>query len=290
VLVGGVMVVVIAPMSWVMQRDGGDTLRLLLGALATPVVLALPVGAAFSKPTFWSEDLAVPAFVAVRPLSEDDLVATRVKVAAASVALSWLVLLTFVAVWLSLWANLDSLSQLAIQLWAFHGRSVTAVYGIAALVVVVGMLLTWRFMVSRLWSGLSGMRSMFVGSIISIVVLVIASMVFDAGRLPGWLLRDSARFAPLAWVAAVAVIAKYWIAAYAWRGVSPHCSRVYLLIWLAGTASFLGLGAVVWGIARIYLPLDVDRLRSLVILLALLAVPIARVGLAPSSLATNRHR
>ena len=290
VLVGGVVVVVIAPMSWVMQRDGGDTLRLLLGALATPVVLALPVGAAFSKPTFWSEDLAVPAFVAVRPLGEDDLVATKVKVAAASVALSWLVLLTFVAVWLSLWANLDSLSQLAIQLWAFHGRSVTAVYGIAALVVVVGMLLTWRFLVSRLWSGLSGIRPMFVGSVISIVVLLIAGMVFDAGRLPGWLLRDPARFAPLAWIAAAAVIAKYWIAAYAWRGVSPHYSRVYLLIWLAGTASFLGLGAVVWGIARIYLPLDVDRLRSLVILLALLAVPIARVGLAPSSLARNRHR
>ena len=290
VLVAGVVVVVIAPMSWVMRRDGGDTMRLLLAALATPVVLAFPVGAAFSKPTFWSEDLAVPAFVAVRPMSADDLVATKVTVAAASVALSWLLLLLFVAAWLSLWANLESLSRLAIQVWAFHGRSVAAVYGFGALVVIGGMLLTWRFTVSRLWSGLSGLRPLFAGSVILIVVLTIASMVFDAGRLPGWLLRDPARVAPLAWVATVAVIAKYWIAAYAWRGVSSRYVRAYLLIWLAGTASFLALGLVIWGIAKIYLPLDVDRLRSLVILLALLAVPIARIGLAPSSLTRNRHR
>ena len=62
-------------------------------SLAAPVVLAVPVGMAFSKPTFWSEDLAVPAFVAVRPLSSEDLVATKVKVAAASAVLSWVVVL-----------------------------------------------------------------------------------------------------------------------------------------------------------------------------------------------------
>lgn len=289
-LVLGVVVVVIAPMSWLMRGDADDTLKLLLGALATPVVLAIPVGAAFSKPTFWSEDLAVPAFVAVRPLSVDDLVAAKVKVAAASVGLSWLVLLSFVTAWLSLWGNLDSLSRLAIQVWAFHGRSGAGAYGIAVLVVIAGMLLTWRFMVSRLWSGLSGRRPLFVASVTSLVVVAIAYMVTDAGRLPGWLLRDPARVVPLAWIAAVAVIAKYWIAAYAWRGVSPRYLRVYVLVWLAGTASFLALGLVVWGIVRIYLPLDVGRLRSVVILLALLAVPLARVGLAPSSLARNRHQ
>jgi len=289
-LVGGVVLVVIAPMSWLMRSQAGATLQLLLGALATPVILAIPVGAGFSRPTFWSEDLAVPAFVAVRPLSADDLVATKVKVATASVALAWLVLLSFVVVWLPLWANLDSLSRLAIQVWAFHGRSVVAVSGIASLVVIAGMLLTWRFMVSRLWSGLSGDRMLFIASVMSFVVMGIGSLLFDASRLPGWLLDDPARLAPVAWIAAVAVVAKYWIAAYAWRGVPPRYLRVYLLIWLAGTASFLALGIVVWGIVRIYLPLDVDRARSVVILLALLAVPLARVGLAPSSLTRNRHR
>jgi hypothetical protein len=41
---------------------------------------------------------------------------------------------------------------------------------------------------------------------------------------------------------------------------------------------------------RTYVPIDVDRLRSVVILLALMVVPLARVGLAPSWLARNRHR
>ena len=290
VLVAGVVVLVIAPMSWLMRRDGGDTMRLLLGALATPVVLALPVGAAFSKPRFWSEDLAVPAFVAVRPLSADDLVATKVKVAAASVVLSWLVLLSFVAAWMSLWANLESLSRLAIQLWAFHGRSAAAVYGIAALVVIAGMLLTWRFMVSRLWSGLSGRRPLFMGSVASIAVVAIAGIAFDAGQLPGWLLDDPARLAPILWIAAAALIAKHWTAAYAWRGVTTRYLRAYFIIWLAGTTALLTLGMVAWGIVRIYLPLDGDRLRSAVILLALMAVPLARVGLATSGLARNRHR
>jgi hypothetical protein len=289
-LVGGVMCLVIMPISWLVRSDAAFTSYLLLVALGSPVVLAVPVGIAFCKPAFWSEDLAVPPFVAIRPLSSQDLVAIKVSVAAVSALLSWVAVFASLAVWLSSWANLDSVSVLAIQLWAFHGHSVAAVYGIGILVVLAGMFLTWRFLVSRLWSGLSGRRPMFVGSVVSMVVLVIAGLVFDAGRLPGWLLRDPVRLAPVAWIAAAAVVAKYWIAAYAWRGMSPRYLRVYLLIWFAGTASFLGLGILVWGIVRIYLPLDVDRARSVVILVALIAMPLARVGLAPFWLARNRHR
>ena len=122
------------------------------------------------------------------------------------------------------------------------------------------------------------------------VVIVIAHFLFDGSRLPGWLLDDPARLAPIAWIAAVAVIAKHWIAAYAWRDVAPRYLHAYLLIWLAGTTALLTLGIVLWGILRIYVPLDVDRLRSVVILLALMAVPLARVCLAPSWLERNRHR
>ena len=282
--------VLILPMSWRMRGDAGDTFRLLLMTLASPIGLAIPVGMAFSKSTFWSENLAVPAFLAVLPLSSEDLVAIKMRVAAASAVLSWLVMLVFVTVWLSSWGNLDNVSRLAIQVWAFHGQSIAAVYGMAVLVTIAGMFLTWRLLVSRLWSGLSGIRPLFVVSVISIPILVTAGLALDADRLPRWLLDDPARFASIAWIAAVAVIAKYWLAAYAWRAVPARYLRSYLLIWLVGTASFLALGIAVWGIMRIYLPLDVDRFLSIVILLALLAVPLARVGLAPAALSWNRHR
>jgi hypothetical protein len=197
------------------------------------------------------------------------------------------VVLVFLAVWLSSWANLDRVSRLATKL--FQGQSAGAVYGIAVLVPVAGMFLTWRSLVSHLWSGLSGMRPLFITSVVSLVALV-TSAVLDAGRFPNWLLRDPARVASVIWIIVAAVIAKCVIAVYAWRGMSPRYQRMYLLVWFAGTASLVALGVVVWGMLRMYPPFDVDGLRSAVILLAVLAVPLARLGLAPSSLARNRHR
>jgi hypothetical protein len=98
------------------------------------------------------------------------------------------------------------------------------------------------------------------------------------------------RLATIVWIAAFGVVAKHLMAAYAWRAVAPGYLRGYLLIWAAGTTSFLTLGIVAWGLLRTYLPLDGDRLLGLMLLLALMAVPLARVGLATSGLARNRHR
>ena len=95
VLVGGVLVAVVAPLSWFSRADASGSLRLLLGTLATPIMLAIPVGMAFARPTFWSEDLSVPAFVAIRPLTDEQIVAIKMKVAAASVAISWLLVRLF---------------------------------------------------------------------------------------------------------------------------------------------------------------------------------------------------
>jgi hypothetical protein len=290
ILVGGMIVIILGPLSWLMRDRAADTFRLLLGTLATPVVLAIPVGLAFARPTFWSEDLTVPEFVAVRPLTDEDIIAIKVKVAMASAVVSWLLVLSFIGIWLPLWANLDSVSRFAIQLWAFHGHSVAAVYGLAALIVIAGMLLTWRFLVSRLWSGMSGRRALLIASAMSVVIVVIAGLAFDADRLPGWLLEDPARMAAVVWIASIAVTVKYWLAAYSWRRVSARYARQYLLLWGAGTMCLLILAVLLWRVVRIYVALDSFRFQSLMILISLLAVPLARVGLAPSSLGRNRHR
>jgi hypothetical protein len=123
-----------------------------------------------------------------------------------------------------------------------------------------------------------------------VVVFVIACMVFGADRLPGWVLDDTARMGPFVWAAALAVIAKYWLAAHAWRGTLPPLVRRYLAAWIVGTTASLALGMILWRVARIYVALDSARFQSLLILLSLLAVPLARVGLAPGFLERNRHR
>jgi hypothetical protein len=289
-LVGGVLVAVIAPFSWFSRGDASGSLRLLLGTLATPIMLAIPVGMAFARPTFWSEDLSVPAFVAIRPLTEEQIVAIKMKVAAASVAISWLLVVCFVGVWFFLWANVGAVSQLAIQWWAFHEHSRVSVYGTLALIVVAGVVLTWRFLVSRLWSGLSGSRPLFMASVMSAVVVVIAGMVFGGDRLPGWVLDDPARMAGVVWLLSLAVVAKCWLAAYSWRRVSARHLRQYLLVWGVAIACLLTLTMLLGGVVRIYVAVDTHRFQGFMMLVALLAVPLGRVGLAPSSLARNRHR
>ena len=289
-LVGGVLVAVVLPFSWSSRGDASSSLRLLLGTLATPVMLAIPVGMAFARPTFWSEDLSVPGFVAIRPLTNEQMVAVRMKVAATSAAIAWLLVISFVVVWLSLWANLDAASQLAISWWAFHERSVSSVYGTVALMLAAGMTLTWRFLVSRLWSGLSGSRPLFSASVMSAVLVVIAGLVFAADRLPGWVLGDPMRMAGLVRLMSIAVVTKCLLAAYSWRQVSAHHLRQYVLAWGAATTCLLALTMVLWDVVRIYVALDIFRFQGFMILVALLAVPLGRVGLIPSSLARNRHR
>jgi hypothetical protein len=289
-LVGGALAIVVAPLSWLARGDPGDTLRLLVATLALPVLLAIPVGLAFSRPALWSHDLSIPSFVAVRPLGADEMVAVKVAVAGLATAISWLLGLIFVGAWLSSWANVEHLSRLAIQIWAFHGQSQLAVYGLAALIVAAFMLLTWRFMVSGLWIGLAGSRVLFNASVVLLMVVAGVCVAFDASRLPGWTLEHPDRLVPFAWLAAVAVVAKYWLAAWSWRDVAAPLVRRYMLIWLAGTVCFVTLTVAVWGIVRIYLPLDIYRLHSLLVLVALLIVPLGRLGLAPSVLAANRHR
>jgi hypothetical protein len=52
----------------------------------------------------------------------------------------------------------------------------------------------------------------------------------------------------------------------------------------------LSLGLVVWGIARLQVAVDTEQARSLIVLLALLGMPLARIGRAPQSWTGNRHR
>src|SRR5207244_11144116 len=107
----GVIIFGIVPLYWyVPDESGANTLRILLVTLAMPIVFSAPVGKAFSKPDFWARDLTIPPAIAVKPLSASDLLMIKMKVAAASAAISWLVVLLFLSLWLSLWANPSALS------------------------------------------------------------------------------------------------------------------------------------------------------------------------------------
>jgi hypothetical protein len=289
-LVAAVLLVLVAPLSWFVREDMRQTALVMLSALGTPILLAIPLGISSAKPTFWSNDLALPAFVAVRPLATTELVAAKVRAAVMSAAVSWLIVVGFLCVWLTGWANLDPFSAVVMQWWAFHGGSSYAVYGAAALIVLVGALTTCRFLLTSLWSSLSGKRPLYIASAAVPLVVAIACAVFDVTRLPGWLFGDPEHMLPFVWGAALLVMAKYWLAAFTWRRIASRDLWRYLALWAAGTAGFAALAIVVWNVLRVFLPADTYRLQSLLVLLALLAVPLARVGGAAAFLADNRHR
>jgi hypothetical protein len=92
------------------------------------------------------------------------------------------------------------------------------------------------------------------------------------------------------WIAAAAVVIKFWVAAFSWRNIKGEYVRRYLPIWIGCTACGIALAMLIGDLLGSALPADSYRVRNLLILLSLQFTPIARLGLAPAFLDKNRHR
>jgi hypothetical protein len=283
------LVVIIAPFAWFNRDDPRYTMYVLVRVLAIPIVLAFAIGKGFIKPEFWSPNLSLAPFLAVRPLPAGEFVVSKLKVAVLSVAITWLLVLAFIALWLALCADITQLNQLWREFRMFYPRSWPA---ITVLYFAGFVVLTWRCMVSGLWVGLSGNRLFYIGSLCLQVIVPTALLIvggFWSDNLDSEIRDHPDRVAALAlsligWILALAIVAKVWLAAFSWNKISPGRTRRYLLIWSGVTLCFIALGIL----SRP--PLDFYRLEHLYILAALLLVPFARLGLAPLAFARNRHR
>src|SRR5262249_54932225 len=116
------------------------------------------------KPDFWSTDLSLPGFVAVRPLASGEIVIIKLKVAALSAAVSWFLVLVFLSIWLPLCANLDALMPIRTFFRTLSESLGFARYPFGALSILAGAFVTWRFLVSGMWIGHSGNRKFFAAS------------------------------------------------------------------------------------------------------------------------------
>jgi len=296
-LVGSLLAIVTGPLSWYTLHVAADSLRILIAILLMPMLLALAIGKAFSRPDFWSSDLSIPGFIAVRPLSTFDMVATKLKVAALSTVISWLLVLAFLSLWFAFWANLDSVAMIRGLLWQIHRHSVYPQYAIAALGILTTIFLTWRFLVSGLWLGLSGNNRLFALSAIPYVLVplfglpatLVVSIRFHESLFQ-WLQVNLVTYSIFVWIATIALVAKVWIAAFSWRKVRAQCVRAYLLVWAGGTVVVIALAILLRDMFLVLLPSDTYRLRNLLVLIAVQVIPLARICLAPTFLARNRHR
>jgi hypothetical protein len=286
--VGFALVVVIGPLSWKFRTDPHFTTVALCWVAGLPLILGFLIGKGFAKPDLFSTNLSIPQFLAVRPLTATEIIVAKLKVAALSVFITWMLVLLFITLWLSAWADNLELQEMLYQFRLFHPQSWSE---ILALSFVGLMVLTWRFMVNELWTGLSGLRHYYYGSIglqvLGPLLLLLACAIWSDAidrllqRNPD--LKKAVAVEVLGWCLALLVIAKLWFAVFSWRKIDPRHSRRYWLLWIVATLCLIALAFLASP------PFDVYRQAHVYLLAALLFVPIARLGFSASSLEGNRH-
>jgi hypothetical protein len=281
--------VVIAPVSWETRDDPHFPMATLVWIIILPVVLGILLGKGFAKAEFYSRNLLVPSFLAVRPMSAADIVAAKMKVAAVSVLITWIMVAAFLAAWFPLCTNTANLQPDLYEFRIFYPHSW---WLIIALCFAGFALLTWSCLIGEMWSGLTGKNSYYFGSIgfqigaplLVLIACAIWSQDIDAfaKRHPDFL---KVHFVQITgWVLAALIVVKMWLGASAWSKVEPRHSRRYVIVWASGT-----LCLIVFAILS-RPPMDIERQSHIFLLLALLLFPFARVGLAPLSLDENRAR
>ena len=258
---------------------------ILLGVLLTPPFMATFAAASVSKSSpNASDSYGVTRFLATRPLTNAELIAAKLKMAMWSTIAAWLLVL--VAIPLAL--KFSGTSAVVLDRW----RRVSEVVGTPRAVVVLLLILsgciasTWKQLVQSLYIGLTGRASLIKGS-----VFLILGFFFLFGPFAEWII-DSKRLGEL-WSALpliFAVLVSFKMVAVVWIAVRLYHSRLVsdrvLVTGAAGwSVAVLALyGLLVWLLDTPHIP------HYLLLLLAILAIPLARLSAAPLALAWNRHR
>lgn len=268
----------------------GDTpvivFETLLATLLTPPFMAVFVAATVSMPNRSGGDTyGVSPFIAARPLANVSLIRAKLRATLISTLATWLMVIVAITVALRLSGTLALVIDWTRQLNDVVGtpRVIAIVlFGLMALVAS-----TWKQLVQSLCIGLSGRRWLVKGS-----VFFALSLLAILVPLADWALGNQrvmkTFWDALPWLCAALVCVK--MLAAAWIAIRLRDSR------LLGDRSLI-LGAACWTAAVLALFCLLVWLVSTMIipsyflmLVAILAVPLARLSAAPLALAWNRHR
>jgi hypothetical protein len=258
----------------------------LLFVLFTPPFMAAFVSATVSKSSGTANDsYGVTPFIATRPLTNASLIAAKLKATTWSTLAAWL--LVVVAIPLAL--RLSGTAPVVIE----RAHRLVEVFGMprAVAIVLLGFLAlmasTWKQLVQSLYIGMSGREWVVKASVF--VALVFLAIILP---LAHWISGDRRTMA-LLWnafpsIAAVLVVFKISIAAWIAvqlrerRLVSDRTLIIGAVCWDAAVFALYGL--LVWIFSTLLFR------AYLLALLAILAIPLARLSAAPLALAWNRHR
>ena len=269
---------------------GNDTPSLvaytLFGVLFTP-----PLMAAFAAPRVrkssphLSDAYAMTPFIATRPVTSAALITAKLKMAIRSTLAAWLLVLVAIPAALTLSGTWPVVIERARQVSDAIGTPRAVVIGLLGLSGLVAW--TWKQLVQSLYVGLSGREWLIrLSTSLTMTVLIfiepIAQWIHDTSDV------RVALWNAMPWILAALVLVK--IAAASWIAARLQSSGV-----LSDRA--LVTGASCWAVAVLTLYALLAWLASgplipryFLALVAILAIPLARLSAAPLALAWNRHR
>jgi hypothetical protein len=274
---------------WAAGNATGLVFTILLAALVTPPFVAAFVAPAFSKSSpngggGGGTSYGMTPFIATRPLSNAELIAAKLKMAMWSTIAAWLLVLVAIPIAL----KLSGTAAVVLDRW----RRVSEIVGTPRAVVVLLLILsaciasTWKHLVQSMYIGLTGRAALIKGS-----VLLVLGFFFLFGPFAEWII-DSRRLGevwsalPLIFAILVSLkmIAATWVAVRLYRGrlFSDRALLIGAACW--SVAVFALYGVLVWLLDTPHIP------HYLLMLLAIMAIPLARLSAAPLALAWNRHR
>ena len=282
-------VAIVAPLELVILWAAGTSTTLVivvvLGALATPILVATFAGLSMSNSGGSASDaFGLAPFIATRPLTDAQLLAAKLRMTIRSTLTAWALVLFAIPValyWSGTWPTLLD--------WS---RNVAATIGaprtiVLLVVIVAGMMLsTWRQLVQSLCFGLTGNERLIKGSVF--VLLMLAALL---GPMAIWIVNSrrigvvwSATPLILSALVCAKMLAFAWVAARLVRD-GPLSDGTLIMGAVSWTVAVFALfGLLAWLADTPHIP------RYLVMLVAILSVPLARLSAAPLAIARNRHR
>jgi hypothetical protein len=254
--------------------------------LLTPPFMAAFVAATVSKSNpHGGDSYGLTPFLATRPVTSASLIAAKLKAAMWSTLVSWMLVLVAVPI-----AVRFSGVSAVVADWIRHlietvgtRRAITMLI----LLIVILAASTWKQLVQGLYIGLTG-REWAVKANVFLALLFLSIML----PLGHWIVTNrkvaAAVWTSFPWIAAILVCIK--LSAAVWIVARLHDTRVV-------SDRVLVLGAICWDVVVLALygllcwlvPAILFRSYFLA-LVAILAVPLARLSAAPLALVWNRHR
>ena len=253
--------------------------------LLTPAFMASFVAATVGRDGAAGSEPGLPPFQATRAMSNASLIASKLKVTVASTLAAWALLLGATVAAVKFSGTAPVVLDLAIDVEKAVGTPRAIAIGVLALVTLVAT--TWKQLVQSLYIRMSGREGLIKGSVFAtLAIITVGFFVLQ------WVIRDRGAVSTLMRFASLAIPIAVGLKLAAGSWVALRLGDEGLVsdgLMLAGAALWTATVFTLYGVLVWIVPEIVARSWYLM-LLAMLAVPLARISAAPLALARNRHR